>query len=107
MYSAGILLEGLKAALAEVAMRNPAAKFVNNADAQVMTDPELIRESLARQVVAPVRWEQACRLLVGQGDTVFYEVGPGKVCAGLMKRIAPDAQVISVNTLADIEALPD
>ncbi len=98
---------GLEAALAEVSMRTPVAKFVNNADAQVMTDPESIRESLARQVVSPVRWEQACRLIVGQGDTVFYEVGPGKVCAGLMKRIAPEAQVVSVNTLADIEALPD
>ncbi len=98
---------GLEAALAEVSMRNPVAKFVNNADAQVMTDPESIRESLARQVVSPVRWEQACRLIVGQGDTVFYEVGPGKVCAGLMKRIAPEAQVVSVNSLADIEALPD
>jgi [acyl-carrier-protein] S-malonyltransferase len=99
--------KGLEAALAEVSMRNPVAKFVNNADAQVMTDPESIRESLARQVVSPVRWEQACRLIVGQGDTVFYEVGPGKVCSGLMKRIAPEAQVVSVNSLADIEALPD
>ena len=99
--------KGLETALAEVAMRGPMAKFVNNADAAVMTDPESIRDALARQVVEPVRWEQACRLIVGQGDTVFYEVGPGKVCAGLMKRIAPEATVISVNTLADIEALPD
>ncbi|MCD8139504.1 MAG: ACP S-malonyltransferase [Planctomycetaceae bacterium] len=99
--------KGLEAALAEVSMRKPMAKFVNNADAAVMTDPEGIREALSRQVVEPVRWEQACRLIVGQGDTMFYEVGPGKVCAGLMKRIAPEATVVSVNTLADIEALPD
>ena len=99
--------KGLATALAEVAMRTPMAKFVNNADAAVMTDPESIRESLSRQVVEPVRWEQACRLIVGQGDTVFYEVGPGKVCAGLMKRIAPEATVVSINSLADIEALPD
>lgn len=98
---------GLEAALAEVSMRTPMAKFVNNADAAVMTDPEGIRESLSRQVVSPVRWEQACRLIVGQGDTVFYEVGPGKVCSGLMKRITPEATVVSINTLADIEALPD
>jgi len=98
---------GLEAALAEVAMRNPMAKFVNNAGAQVMTDPEAIRESLAKQVVSPVKWEQSCRLIVGQGDTMFYEVGPGKVCAGLMKRIAPEATVVSINTLEDIDALPD
>ncbi len=99
--------KGLEAALAEVSLRNPMAKFVNNADAQVLTDPETIRDSLARQVVEPVRWEQACRLIVGQGDNYFYEVGPGKVCAGLMKRIAPEATVVSINSLSDIEALPD
>lgn len=99
--------EGLAAALADIALRSPMAKFVNNADAQVLTDSELIRDSLARQVVSPVRWEQSCRLIVGQGDLTFYEVGPGKVCSGLMKRIAPEATVITVNTIADIEALPD
>ena len=99
--------EGLRTALAGTALRVPAAKFINNADAAVLSDPEAIRESLARQVVSPVKWEQSCRLAVGRGDAVFYEVGPGKVCAGLMKRIAPEARVVSVNTLADIEALPD
>lgn len=98
---------GLEEALSEVSIRNPVAKFINNADAQALTDPEAIRESLARQVVYPVKWEQACRLAVGQGDAAFYEVGPGKVCAGLMKRIAPEATVTSINTLADIDALPD
>lgn len=98
---------GLEAELADIAMRNPNAKFINNADAAVLTDPEIIRESLARQLVSPVKWEQCCRLAVGQGDTVFYEVGPGKVLAGLMKRIAPDAKVVSLNTLAEIEALAD
>ncbi len=99
--------KGLEEALSEVSLRNPMAKFVNNADAAVLTDPEAIRESLARQVVSPVKWEQSCRLIVGQGDTVFYEVGPGKVCAGLMKRIAPEAMVVSINTLADIDQLQD
>lgn len=98
---------GLETALADVSLRNPVCKFINNADAAVLNDPEAIRESLARQLVAPVKWEQACRLAVGQGDTLFYEVGPGKVCAGLMKRIAPEATVVAINTLADIDALPD
>ncbi len=98
---------GLGDALAEVSLRNPMAKFINNADAAVLNDPEAIRESLARQLVSPVKWDQSCRLAVGQGDTVFYEVGPGKVCAGLMKRIAPEATVVSINSLADIDQLPD
>lgn len=96
---------GLNAVLADISIRNPAGKFINNADAAVLTDPEAIRESLARQLVSPVKWEQSCRLAVGQGDTVFYEVGPGQVLAGLMKRIAPEAKVITINSLADIDAL--
>lgn len=99
--------KGLETALAETPLRNPMAKFINNADAAVLIDPEVIRGSLARQLASPVRWEQSCRLAAGQGDTIFYEVGPGKVCAGLMKRIAPDVTVVSVNSLADIEQLPD
>ena len=99
--------DGLAAALEEIAIRTPMAKFVNNADAAILTDPDMIRDSLARQVVSPVRWEQSCRLVVGQGEQTFYEIGPGKVCAGLMKRIAPEAKVVSISTLADIEALPE
>lgn len=99
--------KGLEAELAEVSLRNPIAKFVNNVEAAVLNDPEMIRQSLARQVVEPVRWEQACRLIVGQGDTMFYEIGPGKTLSGLMKRIAPMATVVTVNSLADIEGLPD
>jgi [acyl-carrier-protein] S-malonyltransferase len=46
-----------------------------------------IKECLARQVVEPVRWEQTMRGLLEQGVERFYEIGPGKVLAGLLKRI--------------------
>jgi [acyl-carrier-protein] S-malonyltransferase len=99
--------EGLERALAETSFRRPMAKFVNNADAKALVDPEDIRDSLARQLTSPVRWEQSARLIVGMGDTRFFEIGPGKVLTGLMKRIAPEARATPINTLADIEALPD
>jgi len=97
--------EGLRQALAEVPIRVPSARFVNNADADVLSDPEAIRESLARQVVSPVRWEQSCRRVLKAGDKAFYEVGPGKVCQGLMKRIDRDAVVIGVGSLGEIDSL--
>jgi len=97
--------EGLKQALAEVMVRPPQARFVNNADAREINDPQEIKDSLVRQLVSAVRWEQSCRLLVASGETVFYEVGPGKVLQGMMKKIAPEASVTSVRSLADIEAL--
>ena len=98
---------GLKAALAETPIRRPAGRFVNNADAKEMSDPEAIRESLARQVASPVLWEQSCLRICAWGERTFYEVGPGKVCAGLMKRICPEAVVRPVGSMADIAALGD
>lgn len=99
--------EGLCKALADVPLREPAARFINNADAKELSDPEQIRGSLARQVVSPVRWEQSCQLALGLGETAFFEVGPGKVCQGLMKRIDRGASVTGVSTLEQIDALAD
>ena len=56
-------------------------------DAQPHTDPEEIRELLVQQVVNPVRWEASMRYLLDEGYDLFYEVGPGRVLRGLMKRI--------------------
>ncbi len=99
--------QGLQQALAEVMLREPAATFVNNADARELRDPEAIRASLARQLVSPVRWRQSCEAVADGGVTRFFEVGPGKVCQGLMKRIRPEATVTPVGTLAQIEALAE
>ncbi len=92
--------------LKDVPVRPPSGLFVNNADARALLEPEVIRESLARQLVSPVRWEQSMRLVTGEGVTTFFEIGPGTVCKGLMRRIAPDAQVTSINSLESIEQLP-
>lgn len=96
--------EGLEAALAETPLRPPRGAFVNNADAMSLSEPEAIRDSLARQLTSPVRWEASCRAMVASGTTVFHEVGPGKTCQGLMKRTAPEATVISISSLADMDA---
>jgi [acyl-carrier-protein] S-malonyltransferase len=97
--------DGLKAALQNVSLHKPGGLFVNNVDARVLDDPEEIRDSLCRQVIESVRWEQGCRLLLQRGERVFFEVGPGRVCQGLMRRIDREASVRTVNTLADIEEM--
>lgn len=96
---------GLVEALAEVSIRVPDGRFVNNADARELSEPEDIRDALARQVVSPVRWEQSCRHLLDLGETHFYEVGPGRTCKGLMKRIDRGSPVTVINTLRDITDL--
>ena len=63
--------------------------LVNNADACEIRQGSNARDSLIRQVCAPVRWEESIRYLIQAGIESFVEVGPGKVLSGLVKKIAP------------------
>ncbi len=74
-------------ALAQVPMRKPRIPVVSNVDAVAHDDPEEIRQILVRQVLQPVRWEDSMRNLIQQGFDQFYEVGPGRVLRGLLRRI--------------------
>ena len=80
-------LERLAEVLAEVPMASPRIPVISNVDAQPHSDPEDIREILVKQVVSPVRWEDSMRLLLDDGYSNFYEVGPGRVLRGLLRRI--------------------
>jgi [acyl-carrier-protein] S-malonyltransferase len=79
--------EALAAALAGVALRPPRIPVWSNVDAQPHTDPEEIRGLLVRQVLQPVLWEKTMRNLLAAGIERFYEIGPGRVLAGLLKRV--------------------
>jgi [acyl-carrier-protein] S-malonyltransferase len=89
-------VQRLKAALERVAMSRPKIPVVSNVDAQPHDDPEEIRRLLIEQVVRPVRWEDSMRWLLERGHDQFYEVGPGRVLKGLMKRINRQAACESV-----------
>lgn len=73
--------------LAQVALRRPRIPVISNVDARPHDDPEEIRQLLIQQVVHPVLWEDSMRFLISEGFTQFYEVGPGRVLRGLLKRI--------------------
>jgi [acyl-carrier-protein] S-malonyltransferase len=93
--------------LATVAVAVPRFPIVANVDAFPNTDPARTKDLLVRQVDGPVRWEQAVRYMVDHGVTHALEVGPGKVLAGLARRIAKDLRVLSVSdpaSIAEIEA---
>jgi [acyl-carrier-protein] S-malonyltransferase len=77
----------LSAALEKVSLSKPRIPVVSNVDAVPHDDPEEIRRLLVKQVVSPVRWEDSMRYLLSQGVDQFYEVGPGRVLRGLLKRI--------------------
>ncbi len=67
----------------------PLVTIVNNVDASVVSDPEAIKQSLARQAFNPVRWVELIRYMAAQGVTHVLECGPGKVLNGLTTRIEP------------------
>ena len=77
----------LREALAEAHFSRPTIPVVSNVDALPHDDPDEIRELLLKQLVSPVRWEDSLRYLLAQGYDQFYEVGPGRVLRGLLKRV--------------------
>ena len=80
--------EQLARALAGVTIRPPRIPVISNVDAAPHSDPDEIRNILVRQVLNPVRWEDSMNLLLAEGYDEFYEIGPGRVLTGLMKRIS-------------------
>ena len=100
--------ERLKARLAEVAVAAPQLPVVNNIDVAVVTEADAIRDALYRQAFGPVRWVEVVQALRARGLTHILECGPGKVLAGMVKRIdaeAVSATVLDPASLADARAL--
>lgn len=79
--------EKLAEALAGVSIQKPRVPVWSNVDAAAHEDPEEIRGLLVRQVLQPVLWEKTMRNLLEAGFDKFYEIGPGRVLAGLLKRV--------------------
>lgn len=93
--------EQLAEVLNATEIKTPEIPVVSNVDAAVHSDPEEIRSLLIQQVLQPVRWEDSIRLMLDSGCTEFYEVGPGKVLKGLMKRIDRKAPITTINDSFD------
>ncbi|HBN78099.1 MAG TPA: [acyl-carrier-protein] S-malonyltransferase [Planctomycetaceae bacterium] len=89
--------EKLAAVLESVEIHAPRIPVVSNVDAKTHSDASEIRDILVKQVVHPVLWEKSMNALLEMGVEQFYEIGPGKVLKGLMKRIARKASVENYN----------
>jgi [acyl-carrier-protein] S-malonyltransferase len=100
--------EVLRDRLASVTIRAPSIPVVNNIDVAAPSEPEAIRDALYRQAFGPVRWVETVQALKARSLTHIAECGPGKVLAGLAKRI--DAELVTVNifdpaSLADAQGI--
>ena len=94
--------EKLKGYLANVSVAAPKITVINNVDVKTETDPARIKDALVRQAASPVRWVETIRSMTASGVTHIVECGPGKVLAGMTRRIDPGVQSF---TLADRAAL--
>ncbi|MGL6195106.1 MAG: ACP S-malonyltransferase [Thermoguttaceae bacterium] len=80
-------VEKLTEALGSIEVKPPRVPVVSNVDALPHSDPNEIKQVLLKQIVQPVQWEASVRYLIGQGFDQFFEIGPGRVLRGLLKRI--------------------
>jgi len=94
----------LKDYIEKVQIQAPKISFVSNVDAKIQTDPVLIKDNLISQVNSTTKWEESIRLVAASGIKTFYEVGPGQVLKGLLKKIDPKLEVKNIGCAADLSA---
>ncbi|HRN89570.1 MAG TPA: ACP S-malonyltransferase [Hyphomicrobium sp.] len=97
--------DAMAEALANVAMNAPVVPVVANVRAEAVSDPNEIRRLLVEQVTGTVRWRECVGYLAANGVSHVFEIGSGKVLAGLAKRIDKSLEADSVGTPADIDAV--
>ena len=98
----------LRDKLASLSLAAPQIPVINNIDVAVETDPDRIRDALYRQAFGPVRWVECVQAIKARGLTTLVECGPGKVLAGMVKRIDADltgAALLDPASLADVKTL--
>jgi [acyl-carrier-protein] S-malonyltransferase len=96
--------DAMAEALSQVTVNKPSVPLIANVLAAPISDPEEIKKRLVEQVTGTVRWRESVAAMADGGVTDFYEIGAGKVLAGLVKRTATTANAMSLGTPADIDA---
>ncbi|HPC95961.1 MAG TPA: ACP S-malonyltransferase [Sedimentisphaerales bacterium] len=98
--------EALRRALSACRITEPGSiKTLANIDAQYYSSAAAVVDGLARQLTSPILWAKCMQRLLSEGVDQFYEIGPGRVLTGLMKRIDRKAKVVNLSTADSIKAL--
>jgi [acyl-carrier-protein] S-malonyltransferase len=98
--------EALAGALTDCQVRDPAGiRVIANVSAEYYQSADSIREGLVRQLMYPILWQKCMERLLDEGVESFYEIGPGRVLTGLMRRISRKTKVITVNSPQAINEL--
>ncbi len=94
---------GLKKALDEIDIKTARIPVYSNVHAKPVTEPEEIKRNLTEQLTSPVRWLEIIENMIQDGATEFYEIGPGNVLKGLLKRINREVEGKSIDTIESLE----
>lgn len=89
-------VSSLEEVLSQVEIKKPRIPVISNVDAQPHSDPEMIKKLLATQVTSPVLWEKTMDLILSKDFEKAYELGPGKVTAGILKRFSKTAECTNI-----------
>jgi [acyl-carrier-protein] S-malonyltransferase len=95
----------LKQALAQTSIASPATKIIANISAQYYQDGDQIRDGLTKQLVQPILWQNCMEKLLADGVDAFYEIGPGRVLTGLMRKINRRANIINISGTESLKEL--
>jgi len=87
----------------DVTVAQPRIAVINNVDVTIESQPARIKDALVRQAASPVRWVETIRKMCEMGVTHIIECGPGKVLAGMNKRISSEAQSLTLADRASLE----
>lgn len=98
--------EGLFEIISKIRIRNPTIPVIGNVTAQPLTTAEQVKTELNEQLCNCVQWQRSVEYMINDGVTTFYEIGPGKVLAGLIKRIKRDSVIHNIGDAESIKKLP-
>ena len=90
--------------ISDFELNDASLPVITNVDAQITTNAEDFRVKMPKQIYSSVHWTQTIEKMVSEGVDTFIEIGPGKVLAGLNKKIAPEASVYNVFDKASLDA---
>ncbi len=90
--------------VSDLELNNAQIPVITNVDAEITTDSEDFRVKMPKQIYSSVYWTQTIEKMAENGVEIFIEIGPGKVLAGLNKKIAPEAKVFNVFDKASLDA---
>jgi [acyl-carrier-protein] S-malonyltransferase len=89
-------VDGLTAAISGFTFQKPSVPLVTNVTGEALTNAKAIKQELIDQLLSCVQWQRSIENMIAAGTTTFFEIGPGQVLTGLIKRISPAVQVFNI-----------